>query len=948
MNLDDKKRRREEMKELYAFEQKIIAKTGNNERVFKKYGLLNNKWIEKYKNNYNYEFYLQNGQINYNSSENIFIIEDLSPTLKYKNEMKIPNDFALVSKKFIDLISENFNDEYERKRLLNLCYEALMIQNYLIITYKEKNLILYYLFFKDYQIFKMQYILKYSNQININEEIDLILKEDFYNYLKKRNISIYNSKQEIILNGQKIGCFYSLIFENLNKNKIISSDTDENKNNILNNNLVSNEYLNSIFLCFYQIKELNQGIPVNNNDIKDINQNEAIIVVNDFFKNFKTQKKKSFNKIQNIFKTKIPYTYNKTLFSIFKRLNPEKAQDKKNTLDNNSNQAIQFDEKEQKLIFLRDHETNSIFQKLFFCIQVKKIYCPKCTLYRYEFKYHRYLYITSKIITKIQDNISKVVNNTENLKCNFCGLTNHCTSSRHITDFSKILIITLGGDNINDFNLKENLNIDNGNTRYELICFIDQKNDVYFKKNNVWNTYDKNYDEQIIKMKDNMNPVVLFYELEKNNIDNHSSSNNNINLNTNKDNNINKNNPNIINNNYNNISGNPNCQNIMATKGSNIYPNNINQNNMNIFNNMNLMNNNLNNNIQGFNTQNINNINNNFSNLNNFNSQQNFGNNFNMKNSNNIIINNKNNINNNQNHQRSQSFYNNKNKYMNNIFNGGNNNLNFNMNNNMNFKMMSSNMINNINSNNYNNLNNNMKNNINNNMNNQFNINNYVNINNNGNMNGNAINNILNNNHNNNMMCRSMDFKMMKNNNNNGFNNNMINNNMVNMANNNINYNWNNNNNNHMINNITNNIHVINNMNGGNIINANNNSNNPGNNINNNKNNESGHNNHNKQITNKSNNNNQNHQSKNLINKNNNNNNLIFLTFTFKKYNKQIFIDVLDNILFSQVIKELQDKYAWLKKIKKKLYYFEGIELNGNKNIKEYGIKDNSDITVII
>ena len=131
-------KRREEFKELYTFEQKIIAKTDINEKLLKKYGLLNHEWIEKYKNNYNYEFYLRNGQINYNSNENIFKIEALSPKLKkvelveYKKiiEINIPNNFVLVSKKFIDLVSKNFNDEGERKRLLNLCYEVLMIQNY--------------------------------------------------------------------------------------------------------------------------------------------------------------------------------------------------------------------------------------------------------------------------------------------------------------------------------------------------------------------------------------------------------------------------------------------------------------------------------------------------------------------------------------------------------------------------------------------------------------------------------------------------------------------------------------------------------------------------------------------------------------------------------------------------------------------------------------------------
>ena len=53
--------RTEEMKELNDFEQKILKEDNNNEKNFKKYGLLNNEWIKKYKN-----LDLKNNQINNN------------------------------------------------------------------------------------------------------------------------------------------------------------------------------------------------------------------------------------------------------------------------------------------------------------------------------------------------------------------------------------------------------------------------------------------------------------------------------------------------------------------------------------------------------------------------------------------------------------------------------------------------------------------------------------------------------------------------------------------------------------------------------------------------------------------------------------------------------------------------------------------------------------------
>lgn len=122
----------------------------------------------------------------------------------------------------------------KEKRLLRLCYEALMIQKNLFIIDNEKNMILYYLLNKNNKIFNIHSILKYTNQEQMNNEIKVILKEDFNNYLNERNISIYNQSQKILLNGQKIGLFYSLIFNKLNKNQINISDINENINKIKN------------------------------------------------------------------------------------------------------------------------------------------------------------------------------------------------------------------------------------------------------------------------------------------------------------------------------------------------------------------------------------------------------------------------------------------------------------------------------------------------------------------------------------------------------------------------------------------------------------------------------------------------------------------------------------------------------------------------------------------
>ena len=262
----------EEMKELNDFEQKILKEDNNNEKNFKKYGLLNNEWIKKYKN-----LDLKNNQINNNSRENIFKIEDLKPKFELldlnddeKTKISIPIDFALVSGKFIDLISKHFENGDERVRFLKLSYEELKIKNGLLIKDKEENRILYCQHWRDNNLFNIKYILKYLNQVCMNNEIEMILKKNFYNYLKERNIFIYKSCQTIcFIGGEKVGYFYSLN-NDFKRNGIdeitinIIKKVKENKNK---KTFIMNKYLDSIFLCLYQFKDLIQGISVKNNDV---------------------------------------------------------------------------------------------------------------------------------------------------------------------------------------------------------------------------------------------------------------------------------------------------------------------------------------------------------------------------------------------------------------------------------------------------------------------------------------------------------------------------------------------------------------------------------------------------------------------------------------------------------------------------------------------------------
>ena len=81
--------------------------------------------------------------------------------------------------------------------------------------------------------------------------------------------------------------------------------------------------------------------------------------------------------------------------------------------------------------------------------------------------------------------------------------------------------------------------------------------------------------------------------------------------------------------------------------------------------------------------------------------------------------------------------------------------------------------------------------------------------------------------------------------------------------------------------------------------------------------------------------------------KNNDLNNLedfICIIFSFEEYNKQIFIDVDDNLEFRKVIELLEEKYIWLRYIKERTYIFKNKEITEeemNYSIKKLGICSN-------
>ena len=73
----------------------------------------------------------------------------------------------------------------------------------------------------------------------------------------------------------------------------------------------------------------------------------------------------------------------------------------------------------------------------------------------------------------------------------------------------------------------------------------------------------------------------------------------------------------------------------------------------------------------------------------------------------------------------------------------------------------------------------------------------------------------------------------------------------------------------------------------------------------------------------------------------------IFLTFTFKKKNEQVYIDVNGDEIFNNVIIKLEKKYQWIKDIPNRQYYNKSKKIDPTKSINDLKLKNNSDITVI-
>ena len=326
-----------------------------------------------------------------------------------------------------------------------------------------------------------------------------------------------------------------------------------------------------------------------------------------------------------------------------------------------NDQSLQYDEAKGLNKFMEKHKKGNIIQKLFLIPKEEKVSCKKCGMNTYQFNYAKYIFIKNPQTDLIYQKLF-FPNSEHRLKSNFCQFCNgqetEATIITKVLDYPENLIVIIEPTQVNNFNIGLNSVATNGvNLSYLLNQFIEANTNILYQinPNNTLSChlFNKNINENI----SNKKPIVLFYKLIK------------INTSVNKNTQLDKNNqiekP-LMQQNFNN---------------QNNFQNNFNDNNMNNNNNNNFQNNNFNMNFQNNNFPiQFNNINNNMNqnlnmNFNNNNNNQfnnfgmdNNGNNMNMQNQNDFINNNNfnNNMMNNNNMMMNNNNFNN-NMMMNNM-----------------------------------------------------------------------------------------------------------------------------------------------------------------------------------------------------------------------------------------------------------------------------------------
>jgi hypothetical protein len=240
--MDDKdyqSKKREELFELKKGEQEIRKKlrsTNTLEDKYENYGLLDIDWLSKYKvylNNYLND--KSKNRFNYN-------IKDICPKIKHKiffisqNNIKrnykynLPINFVLVTEKFINLLSSNLNKK-EKKIIKSMTFQAIIKGYCIIIKDGHSDIDHYITIYDENKGNSIDFIIRIYDEEEMKKNIDLILNNDFWYYLRYNTFSSKKECQKILNNKKTKTVGYFLLncdeircHEIFNSNKLIEFD----------------------------------------------------------------------------------------------------------------------------------------------------------------------------------------------------------------------------------------------------------------------------------------------------------------------------------------------------------------------------------------------------------------------------------------------------------------------------------------------------------------------------------------------------------------------------------------------------------------------------------------------------------------------------------------------------------------------------------------------------
>ena len=266
---------------IYYYEEFLSTNDLNN--IFKycegrNYSLINPKWIQKYKEFYNYESiynFLKDNKnfisVNYNNldvsiktildsylaehpnskikelPDNLLNIEEIKPILIEYEELSFYGTNYLISEKIIEMIKKNVF----QNKFLSIQLNKIYAINNNIFLFDNKKLIIGNLF--DEFLFKPKYILNYENSKTLESEKNLFISTSLEKYIEFRRCKINIIYEKQIMKNENCKDIGELIvltnkslfddknkinFKNLNKKEDIFHEViimDSKKKIILNN-----------------------------------------------------------------------------------------------------------------------------------------------------------------------------------------------------------------------------------------------------------------------------------------------------------------------------------------------------------------------------------------------------------------------------------------------------------------------------------------------------------------------------------------------------------------------------------------------------------------------------------------------------------------------------------------------------------------------------------------